>query len=247
MTNPEDALKNLLGKDIDVCWLDCTASTNDDVKEWLKQSRHNRIVVYVANRQTKGRGTRGRIWENEDDALLMSVGLKVCYVKPEMMPFLGWHIMKRLQRIDSAIQVKWPNDLWINGKKLAGILCETVQMQGNQIGIVVGVGVNLEGKNPEHAYLRCVGTNKISLCADLVQTIVLALENFSDEKLSEVSSFWKESDALYGKRVSVVDASARTFEGIEKGIDVKGHLLLEVEGKCSAFSDVTVSGIEVGK
>ncbi len=247
MTNPEDALKNLLGNDIDVRWLDCTASTNDDVKEWLKQLCHNRIVVCVANRQTKGRGTRGRIWESEDDALLMSVGLRVHSVKPEMMPFLGWHIMKRLQKIECTVQVKWPNDLWIDGKKLAGILCETVQMQRNQTGIVVGVGINLEGKNPKHAYLGLVGTNKILLCADLVQTIVLALKSFSDEKLSEVSSFWKESDALYGKRVSVVDASGRTFEGIEKGIDVKGHLFLEVEGKCSTFSDVTVSGIKVGK
>lgn len=242
MTTAEEALKKLLGTEIDVRWLDCTASTNDDVKDWLKESNHAPIVVRVANRQTKGRGTRGRTWENEEEALLMSVGLCVKSVKPEMMPFLGWHLMKLFQKSDSSVQVKWPNDLWINGKKLAGILCETVQRPTNQIGIVIGIGVNLKGKNPNHAYLSLAGTNKISLCADMVQTVIQVATSFSDEKLSELASFWKENDALYGKSVCVVDATGKSIKGIEKGIDAQGHLLLEKEGRCVSFSDVTVSG-----
>ncbi len=242
MTNAEEALKKLLGTDIDVGWVDCTASTNDDVKERLKESKRAQIVVRVANRQTKGRGTRGRVWENEEDALLMSVGLCVKSVKPEMMPFLGWHLMKLFQKIDCAVQVKWPNDLWINGKKLAGILCETVQTPTEQTGLVIGVGVNLKGKNPERAYLCLAGTNKISLCADMVQTIVRAVASFSAEELAELTFLWKEHDALYGKSVCVVDAAGNSIKGIEKGIDAQAHLLLEKEGQCISFSDVTVSG-----
>ncbi len=243
MTNPEEALKKLLGSQIDASWVKCTASTNDDVKELLKGANASKVILRVADYQTKGRGTRGRTWENEGDALLMSVGLRVSGIKPEMMPFLGWHLMKLFQKIDQSVQVKWPNDLWIHEKKLAGILCEAVQGQGDQNGIVVGVGVNLKGENPEHAYMRLVGTNKIVLCAQMVQTIIQAVTSFSEQKLAELSLCWKEGDALFGKKVRVIDANGLTFEGIEKGIDRKGHLLLEIEGKCLCFSDATVSVI----
>ncbi len=243
MANPEESLKKLLGSDFDVRWLDCTASTNDDVKEVLKEADSSKIVVRVANRQTQGRGTRGRVWENEDDALLMSVGLPVKCANPQMMPFLGWHLMRRLQKIHADVRVKWPNDLWIHGKKLAGILSERVQRSENQIGLVIGVGVNLEGKNPEHAYLPRVGTNKISVCAELIWTILFAVTNFSEDKLLELSEHWKEGDTLYGKRVCVTDASGRQFDGIEKGIDAKGHLILEKEGNYFSFSDATVRAL----
>lgn len=243
MTNPEEALKKRLGSDFDVCWVDCTASTNDDVKDALKEGRNTKIVVRVANCQTQGRGTRGRTWENEDDALLMSVGLRVSSVNPAMMPFLGWHLMKRFQKINSAVKVKWPNDLWIDDKKLAGILCETVQTQENQIGLVIGVGVNLDGKNPEHAYLQLAGTNKILVCVELIEAILFAASSFSEAKLSELSENWKESDTLYGKKISVTDASGHQTEGIEKGIDAQGHLVLEKEGELLSFSDATVSVI----
>ena len=244
MINPEETLKKLLDSDINVGWVDCTASTNDDVKDILKKSNDSRIVVRVANRQTKGRGTRGRVWENEQDSLLLSVGLRVKRAQPEMMPFLGWHLMKKFRKIHSAVQVKWPNDLWIGRRKLAGILCEIVPTKDNLNGFVIGLGVNLEGNNNQHAYLRPIGMNKISLCAEIVQTIIFAVTSFSEEKLSELTIYWKECDALYNKKVCVTDANGLRFEGVEKGIDAKGHLLLEKEGKCISFSDATVSSFQ---
>ncbi len=244
--NEEEELSRLLGSEFVVSWKRQTESTNDDVKRILKENRFSKIVVCLSDSQIKGRGTHGRIWENEDDAILISIGGFKKTPYPEMMPVLGWNLMKLCQKIDPAVRIKWPNDLWINEKKFAGILCETTQSGGKNKNFAIGIGINLSGSNVNHAYLRISKERKISFCAELVHSVVCSVEDFSTTELQRVSEQWNQFDALFGCCVFVSDAKGRIIKGVEKGINKKGELLLERDSQTYAFSDATL-GIYSGR
>ena len=102
-------------------------------------------LCIVANRQTKGKGTRGNVWENQECALMFSFS----YLPPLRLPsdvpmqsmaiFLGFVIKERLAARGSKVWLKYPNDLYINDKKIGGILIEVWR------GVLLcGVGINLK-------------------------------------------------------------------------------------------------------
>ena len=116
MSLREKQLSDLLGPMFRVSWLQETESTNTDVKRELLAGEQAGILVCLADRQTKGKGTRGRVWESEQKALLVSIGLTLTEPIPSLMPVLGWDVMQCCRQVDSRVRVKWPNDLWIEGK-----------------------------------------------------------------------------------------------------------------------------------
>ena len=240
MQSREEQLKNFLEPEADVLWLKTTGSTNDDVKAVLKRGTSAKYVVRVADKQTRGRGTRGRVWENEEEALLLSVGGYAEKVLAEWMPFLGWQLRELFSEKQREVRVKWPNDLWIGESKLAGILCEAAQSEEGSLFYVIGIGINLKGSNPKRAYLNISQEDKIEFCAQIIRKITESLEDFSMEKLEEISEAWKEKDALFEKKVRVTDANGRIILGVEKGINEKGQLRIETDAGERLFSDASV-------
>ena len=104
-------------------------------------------AVYTTN-QTAGRGRLGRTWVNaEGKALYYTVAIREPLAQPATLPLLAsLAVRKQLYlRYGVECQIKWPNDLLLNGKKIVGILCEGVsygyQQQGR--GILCGIGINL--------------------------------------------------------------------------------------------------------
>ncbi len=244
MQSCQDQLKNLLKFEADVLWLKSTGSTNDDVKAVLKKGTSEKYVIRIADKQTRGRGTRGRVWENEEQALLLSVGGYAKKVSAEWMPFLGWQLVRLFSEKNAGVRVKWPNDLWIGKNKLAGILCEASQSEEKGLFYVIGIGINLKGSNPKHAYLNISQEDKIEFCAQVIRKIIKALEDFSMEKLEEISAEWKEKDALFGKKVRVTDANGRIILGKEKGINKRGQLRIESDAGERLFSDASIELIQ---
>ncbi|HKM29834.1 MAG TPA: biotin--[acetyl-CoA-carboxylase] ligase [Bacilli bacterium] len=116
-------------------------STNLYIKENYR-SLANKTVV-MANHQTAGRGRRGRVWQDSDD-LLFSILLKKNL--PESITNLSLlmaaSLYKTLIKKVENVTIKWPNDILVNGKKLAGILLESVINAGKTEYVVIGVGIN---------------------------------------------------------------------------------------------------------
>lgn len=112
-------------------------STNDYAKDHI-HSLVDRSVI-VAKRQTKGRGRFDRVWISGED-LTFTILFKEAEAHSLLAPIAIVEAL-RLQEMDACI--KWPNDILINGKKIAGILIEKVYEGNTRVGDLVGIGVNL--------------------------------------------------------------------------------------------------------
>ena len=130
----------------EVRWLSECGSTNAYAKEHFEEFGPVG-AVYTTN-QTAGRGRLGRSWVNaEGRALYYTAVIREPLAQPATLPLLASLAVRDqlAQRYGVDCQIKWPNDLLLNGKKIVGILCESVsygyQMQGR--GIVCGIGINL--------------------------------------------------------------------------------------------------------
>ena len=175
----------------EVRWLSECGSTNAYAKEHFEEFGPVG-AVYTTN-QTAGRGRLGRSWVNaEGRALYYTAVIREPLAQPATLPLLASLAVRDqlAQRYGVDCQIKWPNDLLLNGKKVVGILCESVsygyQMQGR--GIVCGIGINLaqpqsyfDAANlPNGTSLELQGA-KVDLAAD-PQWLAEALTDFGFDR-----------------------------------------------------------------
>jgi BirA family biotin operon repressor/biotin-[acetyl-CoA-carboxylase] ligase len=205
--------------------------------------------VVVTDRQTAGRGRRGRAWQSPPGASL-AVSMFARHGADMRWPpatglALGVAATEALQRNGAPdIRLKWPNDLVAGERKLGGILIETCAD-----GVVAGIGLNLA---LPAALREAIGQP----CADLAElgvvaspeTLVAALivawnEAFDLFRACGLAVFlprWRMLDALARRQVRVLSGD-RIFEGLACGIDAQGRLLVDVAGQMQAFSSAEVS------
>jgi len=214
-----------------------TGSTNDDALAAARSGAPHGSL-FVADEQTAGRGRRGNSWlAAPGENLLFSV-----LVRPELelaqasglTLAIGLALRDAiLPLVDAgdAVQIKWPNDLYVNGKKLAGILVES-QLQGERLqAVVIGVGLNVATRSfpPEIAAratslaLLGVGdTEREPLLQSLLNAITTRLDEYRQSGVAGILDELNASDALLGKPVRV-DA----VTGVGRGLDAQGRLLVE--------------------
>jgi BirA family transcriptional regulator, biotin operon repressor / biotin---[acetyl-CoA-carboxylase] ligase len=196
-----------------------TDSTNERAKELaVAGTLHGTLVT--ADEQSAGRGRQGRVWTAPPrSAVLMSVVLRDDLV--ETLPLSAAVAVCEAIPADAAI--KWPNDVWIDGRKVAGILVEGRPQEG---WAVLGVGVNVTTDSfpPELAgqatSLRLAGVAATveALLADLLR----ALDRWLGAPSERVFEAWRARDALKGERVRWADG-----DGIADGIDDSGALMVQ--------------------
>ncbi|MGL9760604.1 MAG: bifunctional biotin--[acetyl-CoA-carboxylase] ligase/biotin operon repressor BirA [Symbiopectobacterium sp.] len=198
----------------------------------------------VAECQQAGRGRRGRQWQSPFGANIylsmfwrlgqgstaVGVSLAISIVIAEMLHRLGAHDVK----------VKWPNDLYMHDRKLAGIL---VELMGNAAQLVIGIGINLrmrassgQGVTQEWINLKEAGIDidRNILAATLITELGNALEAFEQDGLRSFLPRWQAIDNYYNRQVKLI-MRAREIHGIEHGIDEQGALLLEENGEIKAY------------
>lgn len=197
--------------------------------------------LYAAEQQTAGRGRLGRVWQSPAfeniylslswrvvldslqrqrlSALSLVIGLSVIDVLRVHVPQVHW-------------QLKWPNDVWGNGRKVAGILLES-QSMGTCIHLVVGLGLNVYSKvwpaldpQPTSLALLTQGVfDRSLLVADIVSRWSYDIDQFLSEGLVPFQSRWANVDALLGKSITLTTAQGQV-EGVACGIDAQGALQL---------------------
>jgi BirA family transcriptional regulator, biotin operon repressor / biotin---[acetyl-CoA-carboxylase] ligase len=197
-----------------------TDSTNERAKALAAAGAPHGTVV-TADEQSSGRGRQGRVWTAPPrSAVLMSL---VVRDPSEILPLMAAVAVCDALPTDCAI--KWPNDVWIDRRKLAGILVEGRPQQG---WAVVGVGLNVattefpEGLRGSATSLRLAG---IDTDPDAVlDAVLVSLDRWLRAPPAVVLEAWSERDALRAERVRWADG-----EGIAAGIDDSGGLLVDTD------------------
>jgi BirA family transcriptional regulator, biotin operon repressor / biotin---[acetyl-CoA-carboxylase] ligase len=195
-----------------------TGSTNERARELaLGGAPHGTLVT--ADQQTSGRGRQGRTWSAApSEALLMSLVLREL---DPMLPLSAAVAICEALPVDCAI--KWPNDVWVDGRKLAGILVEGRPQEG---WAVLGIGLNVSTTDfpPELA-----GTaTSLHLAGDqteieaVLNRLLAALDRWLTAPGERVLAEWSRRDALRGEPVRWTGG-----EGTAAGIDSDGGLLVD--------------------
>lgn len=211
------------------------ASTNDKAKELLEKGRRNFAVA--AEMQTKGRGRFGRRWYSSKEGLWFSIALKLKSADSlKYLTFVASIAVVRAVRKAAKINamLKWPNDIYYNGKKLCGILTEGIF--GKEDFAVVGIGLNVNQKKfPKEISnaaesLRII-TNKNFDKKKFLKDILNEFEGlyplYKNKNFNEIISKWKEYSDNIGKMAEVA-AMQKVFCGHIEGIDEDCSLILRL-------------------
>ena len=237
---------------------DTLDSTNDYGKILSeKQKVHGTLIV--ADTQTAGKGRRGRVWQSPKGS---SVSMSLC-LEPKLPTerAAGLTLVMALS-VASAIEevtgekamIKWPNDVVLNGKKICGILTEMFLRERDYVVIIgVGINVNILEFPPE---IRNIATSLCLECGekisreDLMKATMKYFESFYEKY--EVSGDFSILKGQYEKRLVNRNSQVRVldpkepFEGIAKGIDELGNLLVLCEDgqlKSVCSGEVSVRGL----
>jgi BirA family biotin operon repressor/biotin-[acetyl-CoA-carboxylase] ligase len=205
-----------------------TDSTNERARELVEVGAPDGTVV-TAGEQTEGRGRRGRVWTApEGKALLYSAVLRPLDERHLLLPLsvpLAICAAAEELRPDVECRVKWPNDVWLDGRKLAGVLIEARPQDG---WAVIGIGLNLSIEPGEFpADVRQPATSLGGGVAPEAARRALDahLDHWVWAEQDEVLEEWRRRDALRGREVSWEDGS-----GVADGIDSRGNLVVVVPG-----------------
>lgn len=193
-------------------------STQDELRRWDDAGRLPNGAVVVAERQTAGRGRRGRVWLSATGNLTFSVLLRGP-LPLGALPLLPLRAGVALRRAAGVGGLKWPNDLLLHGRKLAGVLLEA-ELRGEEAArAVLGIGINVAAAPPGAA---CVAdTGPAPPRAALLAAILRELENTLNEPPGDVLAAWRAHNVTLGQRVRFGDPPR---EGLALDLDDQGGL-----------------------
>ena len=228
-------------------------STNDEALAWIKAGASDLSLV-VADEQTMGRGRLDRPWFSPPQtALAFSLILRPTFVeKPHLSRTVGLAalaVADALQILNLDPQIKWPNDILLNGRKTAGILTETTWFEDEVDSLVIGIGINVaKAAVPATDILGFPATSlenmlgyipdrKALLHAILANLIALRPHLGTDSFLSS----WEKKLAYSGRQVRVEMGGEKSISGMVVGLESDGSLRLRKDdGKSVSvrFGDV---------
>jgi len=206
-------------------------------------------AVVIAESQTAGRGRRGRTWVSASgESLTFSLLWRFA---PGTVPLglslaVGIAVTRALAKVGAGgTALKWPNDVLMNGKKLAGILVELVP--GQTHAAVIGIGLNLRLPAALPAEVRATAAaldlriDSHVLLAALLAELRRVLEQFAAEGLVGLRDEWTLRHAFQDAPVRLLSDFTPPRDGICRGVDVDGALLLETSGRVERILSGEVS------
>ena len=215
-------------------------STNDAAWDLLAAGAPKGTVI-VAGVQIRGRGRAGRTWHQAPGrglalSVLMSAGERVPL---NLVPLLaGLGLAEGLESLSVTAELKWPNDLLIAGRKVAGVLCESRSGPGPGRAVVIGAGVNVgEGPgdfSPEIAgsatSLRIEGHDlgREEVAAAILNRLERLWTLAEEQGGAPVLDGWRRRATCWGRRVAVATPSGR-LAGVAEDLDAEGRLVLRLD------------------
>ena len=221
-------------------WKPICASTEIELSNWIaaKPVTKNQPKAIFASCQKFGKGQFGRNWHSPQGGVWVSAAIRIKGSYQNNSELYGLAVAlalaERIERIGVSVKIKWPNDLWIDGKKLAGILPRLIFRGGELRLLRVGVGLNVFNSVPKEgiSLKKIIGDQKMNIhfwSSEVLFAIERSLDFLDNRKFlcSQIEQrLWsnKYIDKETGSQWDI------------KGIDVSGGLIILREGREKVLS-----------
>jgi BirA family biotin operon repressor/biotin-[acetyl-CoA-carboxylase] ligase len=215
-----------------------TGSTNADLLAQVDTLPGTTLLI--AEKQTAGRGRAGRVWHAVPGATLtFSLAWKFNRPTKDMMGLplaVGVALVHALDSFDVATQLKWPNDLLRDGKKLGGTLIETaIDKQDGGMWAIIGIGLNVampaelaaQIDRPVTTAPELAKADRNAVMAALLSSLAETLTVFEEQGFKAFMKRWNALHAYAGQAVVIQDRDRVLHEGTTVGVDASGSLQLD--------------------
>lgn len=231
-----------------------------DVKNFIKLEEVNSTNLYAktnlakipdksvvcAEKQTAGRGRFERTWVDLGEgnifiSLVLKPSDKFNPVYSNLTQYFSLVLCKLLEEYGIEPQIKWPNDVLIEGRKIAGILSETVVQGSNFKGLILGAGINLNARKEDLSKIKDKEVTALNLelnkpvdkelfLAQLIDKFFSKYDEFLYQGFAMIEKDYIEHTNFLGKEISVKGYND-VKTGIAKAINKNGELILDINGK----------------
>jgi len=225
-------------------------STNTYARELAEKNSVSGLVI-LAEQQTGGRGRRGKSWVSPFAA---NIYLSIVWdfeQGAEALEGLSLAVGVAVRRALIAhgvqgVKLKWPNDIYVEQKKLGGILLEMIGDPAGHCSVVIGVGLNVSMPVSQASAIDQDWTDvatalqdklpaRNKLAAELISEILPLLSTFQEQGFAAYRDEWQAADAFYGQP-AVISTPKQSTAGIVKGVGINGALRLELDsGNIESF------------
>ncbi|MCX7882846.1 MAG: biotin--[acetyl-CoA-carboxylase] ligase [Brevinematales bacterium] len=212
----------------------------DSTNLWAKEVmvRYEKPSVFFTDKQFAGRGRLGRQWECEtgkDIAFSLGIPLNtdVChyYQYTIMMALSVYRVL--LPLTNTTVQIKWPNDIYVNGKKLCGILTEMLTEENRLRSLILGVGININSTPslPQAVSLKTLTEKEFDrhiILAEILNTFFDLVHTYGQGDFSQIYEEWRSVLMGLGQKVRI-DTGQKVIEGIFLDINEQGIAIIQTD------------------
>jgi BirA family biotin operon repressor/biotin-[acetyl-CoA-carboxylase] ligase len=230
-------LPNAVQERVQLLVLDETDSTNAEIGRSVHGWSGHKIPVCVADMQKEGRGRRGRRWHSpRGENLYLSLGLSFeggFSILDGLSLVFGVAVAEALQALGVPNPgLKWPNDIFINGAKLGGILIELRgELEEGWVQVIAGIGMNVHMTDAADVDQNWVSLARLGgrwernvLVAEILKHLLASVDEFQLGGFSAFRDAWQQRDIFFDRPLV---ATQGDVQGVGRGIDESGHYLLE--------------------
>lgn len=229
----KDSISLLIKNSVDVYVYDTVTSTNDVAKEL---SSENRCILVVADGQTNGRGRQGKsFFSPHDSGLYFSLAIDTSspgFNFTGITCAVAVAVSRAIRKIaETDVKIKWVNDLYIDNKKVCGILVQAVSKGSDISKLIVGVGINISTVDFPDELQDIAGSlgkniDRNVLTAEAVDNILDLIFKNPEEYIDE----YKNNSNVLGKEIVYIqNGISHTATAVD--IDKKGGLIVEKDGE----------------
>jgi len=215
-------------------------STNELAKHLLAQGEPEGTAI-LADSQTQGKGRMGRTWYSQKE---MGIYLSLL-LKPRLSPdrvhqltlVASLAVADAINAFSTTpVTLKWPNDVFINGKKISGVLSENIT-SGDRSGVVIGIGINVNHSRfpaPLDSFATSLfiekgeTTNRKLLIATLLKNFDREYQAYFDQGMARVAERWVENSEMFGRKIQITKGQ-ESFGGTALHLDISGRLVVLTE------------------
>ena len=235
-----------------------TISTNTDVL--AHYDRHGQLAIAICEMQTAGKGRRGRQWHSPyAQSIYCTLGIE----KSLPASHLGLlSIVSGIALCDAllscgieGVQLKWPNDLYYQKKKLGGILIESKPTANDGYFFAIGFGLNVHMTQAELDDIPQAATsldliqsetvNRQQVLCAAIEQVLTRIQQFEEDDVATLIDEFQQHDAFHAQTICVLNADEEIF-GVNSGINQYGQLKLQTDQGPAVFSAAEISMRSVG-